>query len=145
MRKFLPLLLLALLISSSCNLTPNGEDEREIRDIIYNISRDFCWNDVNGIMEYVHPDYRHRGMYDDQLRTLWLERRAEYELLQCQVSHIDFEVNYATVHMEMTFQSSTATLNYLEPETNGDASFFYKENGQWQLYGNQLWSSKPGH
>ncbi|MBW6513317.1 MAG: hypothetical protein K0B87_00980 [Candidatus Syntrophosphaera sp.] len=130
-------LALALL---SCGHNSTDEDETRIRDIIYDISRDFNWNEIDGIMEHVHPDYLHNGMYDYQLRLLWLDRLAQYDLLSCEVSRVDLNGDLATVHMLMTFEASSAPpLSYSEPETHGDTSFFLYDQGQWRLYGNQLW------
>lgn len=140
MKPALPLLLLLLLALFSCGDNSGNEAETLIRDIIYDISRDFNWNEIDGIMDHVHPDYLHNGMYDYQLRILWLNRQAEYDLLSCEVSSVELWDNLATVHMIMTFESSSGPpLSYSEPETHGDASFFLYEQGKWWLYGNQLW------
>jgi len=137
------LLLLFALLLASCDPDTTAADEYEIRNIIYGISRDFSWGEVDGIMAQVHPDFRHKGMYSTELRQLWENRRGQYQLLECEIS--DVEVNYdrATVFMTMTFQSSTSTYSYPEPETFGDASYFIYEGGyeggSWQLYGDQTW------
>jgi hypothetical protein len=137
------LLLLFALLLASCDPDTTAADEYEIRNIIYGISRDFSWGEVDGIMAHVHPDFRHKGMYSTELRQLWENRRGQYQLLECEIS--DVEVNYdrATVFMTMTFQSSTSTYSYPEPETFGDASYFIYEGGyeggSWQLYGDQTW------
>ncbi|MDD3464497.1 MAG: hypothetical protein PHH07_03340 [Candidatus Cloacimonetes bacterium] len=133
------LMLLFALLLASCDPDTTAADEYEIRNIIYGISRDFSWGEVDGIMVQVHPDFRHKGMYSTELRQLWENRRGQYQLLECEIS--DVEVNYdrATVFMTMTFQSSTSTYSYPEPETFGDASYFIYEGGSWQLYGDQTW------
>lgn len=141
-RQLLPLALI-LLALFACDKDTYSQDENEIRDIIYDISRDFSWNEIEGIMEHVHPDYLHDGMYDYQLRLLWLDRLANYDLLACAVSFVDIQGDYATVHMVMNFESSQGSYSYPEPETSGDASFFHYDYsyGEWMLYGNQLYIS----
>jgi hypothetical protein len=139
--KKLLLLVLILPVMFACDEDTSTQDENEIRDIIYDISRDFSWNEIEGIMEHVHPDYLHDGMYDYQLWMLWQDRMADYDLLACDVSYVDIQGDYATVHMVMDFESSDGSYSYPEPETSGDASFFYYDYnyGEWMLYGNQLY------
>ncbi|HQC58882.1 MAG TPA: hypothetical protein PK707_04525 [Candidatus Syntrophosphaera thermopropionivorans] len=139
MKKIGILLLLIIISLCACDTNSTKPDEEEIRNIIYDISRDFCWNDINGIMEYVHKDFRHNGMYRDELRLLWNERRNKYQLLQCDISQIYIHNEYATVFMTMTYQSATETVTFLEPDTFGDASYYYFDKGRWQIYGNQEW------
>jgi len=133
------LLLLSSLFLASCESDPTAADEYEIRNIIYDISRDFSWGEINGIMAHVHPDFRHKGMYSAELLQLWQNRRAQYELLDCDVSDVEINYDRATVFMTMTFQSAGATYSYSEPETSGDASYFFYDGGSWQLYGDQTW------
>jgi ketosteroid isomerase-like protein len=140
MKKALILLCCLLLALLSCDTDTQDQDETEIRDIIYDIAHDFSWNDVEGIMAHVHPDFRHNGIYREELRDLWLQRRAQYELLDCEVTQVDVDGDYAVVHMLMTFTSNTGNLSYPEPETQGDASYFRYDLGAWLLYGNQEWS-----
>ena len=113
MKKIGLLLLLIIISLCACDTNSTKPDEEEIRNIIYDISRDFCWNDINGIMEYVHKDFRHNGMYRDELRLLWNERRNKYQLLDCDISQIYIHNEYATVFMTMTYQSATETVTFL--------------------------------
>ncbi len=127
------------LFLASCETDPNAAAEYEIRNIIYDISRDFSWGEVDGIMAHVHPDFRHKGMYSAELRQLWLNRRGQYQLLDCEISEVEVNYDRAIVSMTMTFQTANATYSYPEPETYGDASHFIYESGSWQLYGDQNW------
>jgi hypothetical protein len=139
MKKIGILLLLVIIAFCACDTNSAILDEEEIRNIIYDISYDFSWNDINGIMEYVHNDFRHNGMYRDELRFLWNERRKRYQLLSCDISQIYIDNEYATVFMTMTYQSATETVSFSEPDTFGDASYYYFDQGRWQIYGNQEW------
>lgn len=130
-------LLLILLLSFACTFDSENQDEKEIRDIIYDISRDFNWNDLGGIMEYVHPNFLHNGMYGFELEQLWQNRKAQYQLLTCQITDVEIDGDFATVFMTMTYESSTATDTFIEPTTHGDASYFHYDAGSWQLFGNQ--------
>ena len=139
MKKIGILQLLVIIALCACDTHSEILDEEEIRNIIYDISYDFSWNDINGIMEYVHKDFRHNGMYRDELRLLWNERRNRYQLLSCDISQIYIDNEYATVFMTMTYQSATETVSFSEPDTFGDASYYYFDQGKWQIYGNQEW------
>ena len=139
MKKIGILLLLVIIALCACDTHSEILDEEEIRNIIYDISYDFSWNDINGIMEYVHKDFRHNGMYRDELRLLWNERRKRYQLLSCDISQIYIDNEYATVFMTMTYQSATETVSFSEPDTFGDASYYYFDQGRWHIYGNQEW------
>ena len=139
MKKIGILLLLVIIALCACDTHSEILDEEEIRNIIYDISYDFSWNDINGIMEYVHKDFRHNGMYRDELRLLWNERRNRYQLLSCDISQIYIDNEYAIVFMTMTYQSATETVSLSEPDTFGDASYYYFDQGRWQIYGNQEW------
>ncbi len=138
--RLLLILPLGMALLSSCHLSnPNAVAEKEIRDILYDLSRDFNWKNIGGIMQSVHPDYLHNGMYDNGLRELWLGRMALYDLLTIEVQFIDFSTDYATVHMRLVFESAAWELTLVEPGDSGDVSYFYYSNGSWKIHGNQLW------
>lgn len=132
-------LILTLLMLAGCDRDTSQADEFELREIIYGISRDFNWNEIGKIMALVHPDYLHNGMYGSELRQLWLNRRGQYQLLSCDVSRVEIEYDRATIYMEMNFVSTVDELSYPEPETYGDTSYFIRDGGFWQIYGNQKW------
>lgn len=131
------LLLLVLPLLLSCQSSSLSQEENEIRNIIYDISHDFSWNDIQCIVDHLHPDYRHNGMQSLQFRELWLNRRASFDLLDCDISGVEIQGDYATVHLRLDFQSATDDLSYDDPQTSGDISFFFYDRGAWQLYGNQ--------
>lgn len=120
--------------------SPDVQDKAQIEAILYDLATDFCQDNIPGIMEHVHQDYYHKGIYAYQLRELWLDRRAQYELLEISVINIDIVGDYATAFMRLTFTTADGTLSYLDPETNGDASYFFYDAGAWKLYGNRLLS-----
>ncbi len=132
-------LALALLLIAGCDKDTSQADEFELREIIYNISRDFDWNEIGKIMARVHPEYLHNGMYSSELRQVWLNRRGQYDLLSCEVTRVELEYDRATIYMEMSFTSAAGDYIYLEPETFGDISYFIRDAGFWQIYGNQKW------
>lgn len=133
----LAVMIIGLLALLSCDAQTQSQDKAEIENIIYDISRDFNWNDIPGIVAYLHPDYRHNGMQGMQFRELWLNRKTTYELLDFVIHDIAISGDYAIVSMQLSFQTSGEDLVYEEPQTSGDISYFYYDQGEWQLYGNQ--------
>ncbi len=132
-------LTLTLLVLAGCDKDTSQADEFELREIVYDISRNFDWNEIGKIMARVHPDYLHNGMYASELRPLWLNRRGQYQLLSCDVTRVEIEYDRATIYMDMHFVSASGDLTYSEPETYGDISYFIRDGGIWQIYGNQKW------
>jgi hypothetical protein len=131
------LITVLMLILSGCDWTNPDQSETEIRNIVYDVEHDFNWNDIDGIMEHVHPDYLHNGMHSMQLRNAWLNRKADYDLLSCDVDSVLIQGDYATVYMTLTFQNSHGNYAYHEPESFGDISYFYYDQDSWRIYGNQ--------
>jgi hypothetical protein len=140
LRLVLILALAALgLLLASCDLTsPEEVAQNEIRDIIYDLSSNFNWKLVDGIMDHAHPDYLHDGMQSFGLRQLWLDRMSQYDLLDCEIQEVEVDGDFALVRMRMTFTSATGELVLDEPQDSGDASYFYNGGNGWRLYGNQL-------
>ncbi len=137
--------LLILIVSAflfhGCDSTdPNNTSENEIRAAIFEITRDFNWNDVDGIMDLVHTDYLHKGIYRNQLQQLWLDRRALYTNLETTIWSVSLNGDRATVNMRMTFSGpGVPTLILDEPQSSGDASYFFQDGQSWVLYGDQGW------
>jgi len=68
---------------------------------------------------------------------LWLDRMAQYSLLEIEVLYIDLDDDYAVVHSKNKFISHSEPVILNEPEDSGDISYFKRENGVWYIYGNQ--------
>lgn len=116
--------------------------QKEIRDILYDISVDFNLKNMYGIMEHLHTDYLHKGKIAYHFNTDWLDLMAQYSLLEIDVLYIELQDSKAIVHLRKKFSSSYETMEQNDPEDNGDISYFYRENGVWYVYGNQLWLKK---
>jgi len=133
--------LAGLLLLASCNTSdPETIAQKEIRDILYDLSVDFNLSDVAGIMDHVHEDYLHKGNNDHDFNDLWLDRMAQFSLLEIEVLYIEFEGDKAVVHSNNKFSSAIETVTLHEPEDSGDISYFKRENGVWLIYGNQMWA-----
>jgi hypothetical protein len=134
-------LLMSAFLFHACDTTdPDNTSETEIRTAIYEITNAFNWNNVDEIMALVHNDYLHKGMYRNQLQQLWLDRRALYTNLETTIWSVNINSDRATVNMRMTFSGpGVPTLILDEPQSSGDASFFFQDGQSWVLYGDQGW------
>ncbi len=112
--------------------------QKEIRDILYDISVDFNLKNMYGIMEHLHTNYWHKGKISYHFNTDWLNLMAQFSLLEIEVLYIELQDSKAIVHLRKKFSSSYETMEQNDPEDNGDISYFYRDNGVWYVYGNQL-------
>ncbi len=137
------LLLLAGLFLGSCKEDSSDSiAQKEIRDILYDISVDFNLKNMYGIMDHVHDDYLHRGKIWHHFNNDWLNLMAQFSLLEIEILEIEVQSNKAVVHMRTRFSSVYEQIELNDPEDNGDISYFYRYNGVWMIYGNQLWLKK---
>ncbi|OQC06202.1 MAG: hypothetical protein BWX76_00495 [Candidatus Cloacimonetes bacterium ADurb.Bin089] len=130
--------IILLLTMLSCD-SDNSEvlAKREISDILYDISMDFNLKDISGIMDHLHTEYLHNGMLGYNFNDLWLDRMAQFSLLEIEILYIELDGDKATVHSKNKFSSNSETQTLNEPEDSGDISYFRRENGVWYIYGNQ--------
>ncbi len=138
LKKLLPLLLPFLLLLMSCDVSsPEDATEMQIKDILYEIGKNYNWGNVAAIMEYVSVDYRHNGMQRMQLEQLWLDRMARYPLMEIKDLRLEISSDYAVAHFTLSLVSSSQTKISQEPGENGDLSYFYHDGYSWKLHGNQ--------
>lgn len=137
--KSLALLLLPfVLLNFSCGISSiEHSSEKEIEDILYQVSQNYNWGNVDAIMAHASLDYRHQGMQRMQLRQLWLDRMAEYPLMEISELKVYLSSDYAVAHFKLSLISSSQTKISQEPEEHGDLSYFYHDGYSWKLYGNQ--------
>jgi len=139
----LVIILIVAMLLGSC-----GEDDteklaqREIRDILYDISTDFNLKDMYGILEHLHTDYLHKGLISYHFNDDWLSYMARFSLLEIEVLYIEIQDNKAIAHTRNKFSSAAETVVLNEPADNGEISYFYRDNGVWYVYGNQAWAKK---
>jgi hypothetical protein len=137
------LLILMLLIGSCDNESFESISQKEIRDIFYELSLDFNLGNVGGMLDKVHNDYLHKGNILWHLNEEILDRMARFNLLEIEVLYIEFQGDrYAVAHTRDHYSSAIENVSYNEPESSGFFSYFYRENGVWLIYGNQLWIKK---
>ncbi|HPV14670.1 MAG TPA: hypothetical protein PL126_03360 [Candidatus Cloacimonadota bacterium] len=143
MKALICLLIPILLLCASCDReTPEEIISREIKDILYNISRHYNWGEIDDMMEYASMDYRHNGMQRMHLRQLWLDRMGRYPLMEIREVMVSFDGVYAIAGFKMSLISSEESVVSREPEDHGDLSFFYYDGFEWKLHGNQEFFKK---
>jgi hypothetical protein len=134
MKKYLfPLLAFILLFLTSCDTTsPEELDKNEILDILDSIQSNFNFDDLDDIMQYYHPQFSHNGDdFEWERDTIWITRLNDYDNLLFENIEINLNGNYATAHFLMHLDDTIT----IEPDDNGDISYFYRELGSWKLCG----------
>ena len=117
--------------------------QKEIRDLLYDLSLDFNLGNVYGMLDRVHIDYLHKGNIVWHLNQEILDRMARFQLLEIEVLYIEFQGDrYAVAHTRDHYTSAIEDVTYNEPESSGYFSYLYRDDGEWFIYGNQLWVKK---
>jgi hypothetical protein len=136
--KLLLLFCVSLILVSGCSYATSDEyDENRVNTILYNIKQAFNNHDIDGLMIYFHHDYLHNGQSKLQIEQVWLDRMAQYLLIDFQNIDIDVHGDAALVTFTMVLQTQHETVNYDEPDSHGDLSFFEYIDSDWYVYGNQ--------
>ncbi|MCB5262115.1 MAG: hypothetical protein LHW64_06170 [Candidatus Cloacimonetes bacterium] len=137
--------LLCLVLLASCKLDdPESLAQKDIRDILYDISLDFNLGNVYGMMNHVDNDYLHKGKITWHLNQEILDRMGRFQLLEIEVLYIEINGNYAVAHTIDHYSSSLENVDYNEPEDSGYFSYFHRRQGSWLIYGNQGWIKSRG-
>lgn len=137
-------LILLLLLTGSCDAdSAEAISQKEIRDLLYELSLDFNLGNVYGMLDKVHNDYLHKGKIVWHLNQEILDRMGRFQLLEIEVLYIELQGDrYAVAHTRDHYSSSLENVTYNEPESSGYFSYFYRDKGKWLIYGNQLWLAK---
>lgn len=137
------LLALLLLVGSCDSESSETISQREIRDVLYELSLDFNLGNVYGMLDKVHNEYLHKGNIVWHLNEEILDRMARFNLLEIEVLYVEFQGDrYAVAHTIDHYSSAIENVTYNEPESSGYLSYFYRDKGTWLVYGNQLWAKK---
>ena len=140
MKLKIALLLCSLLVLLSCNsnLSKTEIDKSRINDILDQITDQFIAYNINSIMTCYHQDYYHKSYDKDEQKTIWLDRRSQYNLMQIENLTIEINDNRAVAKFVLKYSNENGEDIFVEPEDIGDLSYFIKENNEWKIYGNQL-------
>jgi hypothetical protein len=134
-------ILIILTLLCGCKDTTAVEyDKTRINNILYNIERAFNDHDIDALMSYYHVDFLHKGQSRWAIREVWLNRMGEYLLIDFQNISISVHDDNAVVSFTMKLIKQNETVFSDEPDAHGDASYFFYDNYDWRVYGNQLYS-----
>ncbi len=141
MTRYWPLILAALLLLvGSCDLDDaQSLNQKEIRDLYYDISLDFNLGNVYGILDHVHQDYLHKGQITYHLNEEILNRMGQFQLLEIEVLYIDIQGDHAIAHTIDHYESAYESHSYNEPDDTGLFSYLKRIDGSWLIYGDQMW------
>lgn len=131
------LLMMILLVSCTSDLSKEEIAKTEINQILDNVADDFRLLEINKLMSKYDDDYYHKSFDKQEQRTIWEDRRAEYNYME--ISNLSIEVNgdRAVASFVVKYSNENTQDIFIEPEDIGDISFFKKENNEWVIYGNQ--------
>jgi len=141
-RKSYRLLVLVCVLSGfmffSCqDTTSSSYDETRLNEIMYNIKSAFNDHDIDALMQYYDSAYLHDGQSKWEIREVWLDRMAQYLLIDFQSIEVDVQNDRAMVIFRMKLTNATSVVYSDEPQTNGDLSYFSYDNSDWKVFGNQ--------
>lgn len=140
-QKSTPLFLLCLLILLfSCSEVTGPEEAAriQINNLLNEIEDAVLLYEPETVIDMLHYDFLHNGRdkYDQTL--IWYQRILTFNTMYLQNREIQVDDHYAEASFEMTLIGVDTTLVTQEPSQEfGDISFFVREGGKWQLYGNQ--------
>ena len=106
---------------------------------MYNIRMAFNDHDIDRLMSYINTGYLHKGQSRWEIREVWLDRMAEFLIIDFQNICIEVHDDRAVVSFTMKLQNQTESVYSTEPERHGDLSYFIYVNNIWWVYGNQLY------
>jgi hypothetical protein len=131
------LILLSLMLFSCKDKISTNFDETRITEIMYNMQSAFNNHDIDDFMSHFSSGYLHDGQGLIAIREVWLNRMAEYLLVDFLDVTVDQNEDRAVVSFRMKLANADTTIYSDEPATHGDVSYFIYENSSWQIYGNQ--------
>ena len=138
----LKILLISIMAFSLFSCLSKYEDEdvqrSRIADRLQHILEGFNRLDSDMIMTNYHPDFYHYGTDIYTQQFIWLERTITYSSMEIKILSIEILEDYAVARFMVSYKDHANEYGpYLEPEFNGDFSYFYYDKGEWLVYGNQ--------
>ena len=137
MKEIVLIFSLLLLFCSRDISTPEEASVGEIENALDAIELGFNLDHIDEIMQYYEPDYLHNDDDIDDVRLDWEIRLNDYQ--EMEISEIDIELDgdRATVSFILKFLNNGETVQeYIEPEDNGDLSYWELEINSWKISGN---------
>lgn len=136
------IMLMALAIITACDLTEPQSNETLVREQLSAFERAFNTKDPAAMMDLVHHGYLHNNLNYWNFNQIWQDRMAQYALLEIREISIVFSGDYATASMRLDFIDPEGGQSYLEPQTNGDISYFYFTGSIWKICGKDYYPGR---
>ena len=130
-----------LLLLSCSDVTKPGDAARiqinrlldDFEDAVYNYR-------VEDITAHIHRDFLHNGRERGDQVFIWMQRLLLFDQMYLQERTIEVNGIAALASFRMTLSGADSTVVSQEPSAEyGDISYFIRDEGRWQLYGNQLY------
>ena len=135
MYKYIVFALLSLFLLS-CSSSNDEIDKANISEIIYRIQEAYNQRELPVLMGYYHRDYLHSGKAYQSAYSTWEHRSTIYGTIAISVVDIEiYDEDFAYTQLMLYFYNDDTPIG---PFTAEDISFFYRVDGKWQIYGNQL-------
>lgn len=129
--KILVFLITFSLVSCVGYSTQSEVDEQEIRDILTQIKSAFNLGNIEEILSFYHPEFRHEDDdYDDE-EIVWEIRLIDYYAIDFSQIEIDLDYDRAVASFILQLDEE----EFSEPENFGDISYFYFTSSGWQIVG----------
>ncbi len=130
---FLPIIF--LLLGCIDTSSPQDADEMEIEEILEDIRYNFNNDFLDLIMLHYHPSFHHNFDYKYDEELIWEQRLIDYDIMEFQNLQIEFtSTNQATASFTLYFDDDV----FFEPEDHGDLSYFYYDDSEWKICGNNF-------
>lgn len=130
--------LLGVLISCSEITKPSEAARIQINGLLDAIEDAVITYEPEKIIAMLHRDFLHNGNDRTAQSYTWQIRLLQYNTMVLQDREITISQISALAAFEMTISSADTTIVTQEPsEQFGDISYFIRDEGRWQLYGNQ--------
>ena len=141
MRYFRIIILLALSLPLLSCLTNHSDETIQksiISDKLQRISESFFRLNSEAIMNLYHPDFLHNGVAFSSQKFVWESRMIYYYMMDIEVISIEIVDDYALARLKVYYYDRQNKQGpFIEPEHNGDFSFFVYDKGDWWIFGNR--------
>lgn len=141
-RSIFACILLALsVLSASCTNTTKPEEAAKIQisNLLNDLEDAVREYNIEEVTKNLHDDFMHNGKDDNDIILVWYQRLMRFNHLSIDERQIVVMDYLAQASFRMTFTGADTTLVSEEPsEEFGDASYFIRDAGRWQLFGNQM-------
>ena len=138
--KYLPVYLIPVLLIIACSevTEPSAAARIQINRLLDDIEDAVLNYEPEFIITLIHPDFLHNGNDKTAQSYIWHQRLLHFYTMELENREVTISQNSAIASFEMTLIGADSTSVTQEPSNEyGDVSYFIRDEGKWQLYGNQ--------